>query len=238
MIDFFQIFESPLTKPSAWDVAAGLTSQIRCLISTDLAALSQRRDTVIRVDLPRLYRNRDAAARDFGLARELVVHSLYRIKLKTRRLPAAHGGVKNTSSKNNNDNNDDDDDDNKNKNKDKRALAKLELELAGLNRELIGLTVAQDKHKVLVGMLKMSRANYNAANLRLERGLAERTALAREFRLCARMLSEVERYGLVRIVEGSLYGGNELKCAKVREGLVGYVHSVLGGEGVHAAGWV
>nr|EAQ71403.1 hypothetical protein MGCH7_ch7g810 [Pyricularia oryzae 70-15] len=165
MADFFKILEAPLTKPPRSSRTKQLSRTIRDQIELDLAALSLRRDAISRTELPGTFRDRDAAAREFGLARDGFIHSL----------------------------------------------------------------------------LSRARVKYAAAEEELARTLAEREALSREIALCTCMLKEVERYGLSRVVDGGLgldVGGGRVSDGRVREGLVGYVDSVLGGEAVHAVGWL
>ncbi|TLD22164.1 hypothetical protein PspLS_08150 [Pyricularia sp. CBS 133598] len=217
MADFFKILEAPLTKPPRSARAEQVSRTIRNQIELDLAALSLRRDAISRTELPGTFRDRDAAAREFGLARDGFIHSLYRTKLTTRKI-IAKGGAKT---------------DNK---KQHRPQA-----LSDLKRELALLEAAQEEHRALEARLSRARAKYAAAEEELARTLAERETLSREIALCSCMLREVERYGLSRVVDGGLgldVEGGRVRDGRVREGLVGYVDSVLGGEGVQAVGWL
>ncbi|EHA45921.1 hypothetical protein MGG_03025 [Pyricularia oryzae 70-15] len=225
MADFFKILEAPLTKPPRSSRTKQLSRTIRDQIELDLAALSLRRDAISRTELPGTFRDRDAAAREFGLARDGFIHSLYRTKLTTRKLAAKGGSGSGAGGK---------------KQQQQQQQHKTEA-LSDLKRELALLEAAQDEHRALEARLSRARVKYAAAEEELARTLAEREALSREIALCTCMLKEVERYGLSRVVDGGLgldVGGGRVSDGRVREGLVGYVDSVLGGEAVHAVGWL
>ncbi|KAI6373139.1 hypothetical protein MCOR25_003537 [Pyricularia grisea] len=224
MVDFFKIIEAPITKPPRSARTKQVSRTIRDQIELDLAALSLRRDAISRTELPGRFRDRDAAAREFGLARDAFIHSLYRTKmLTTRRVKVARSGSTGGTEKQ--------------QQKQQKTLA-----LPDLKRELALLEAAQDEHRQLEARLSRARAKYAAAEEELARTLAEKETLGREITLCACMLREVERYGLSRVVDGGLGldvgGGGRVRDGKVREGLVSYVDSVLGGEGVQAVGWL
>ncbi|TLS21657.1 uncharacterized protein PpBr36_09435 [Pyricularia pennisetigena] len=226
MVDFFKILEAPLTKPPRSARTKELSRTIRDQIELDLAALSLRRDAISRTELPGTFRDRDAAAREFGLARDLFIHSLYRTKLTARKVAARGGKAGGWKKK---------------QQQQQPQKAPAVLALPELKRELALLEAAQDEHRALEASLSRARARYAAAEEELARTLAERETLGREIALCACMLREVERYGLSRVVDGGLgldAAAGRVTDGRVREGLVGYVDSVLGGEMVQAVGWL